>query len=137
MNDKWLLGIIVVTIALIACGCGRGPARSAVRGKITFDGNPVDGGRISFVPTGSGGIPASAAIIGGEYDIPAANGPSVGGCKVEIQWAKKTGRKLEVPPNRIIEETRESIPAIYNKESQLNFDVKQQPSNEFSIDIKP
>lgn len=126
--------VLVVSLATITA-CNRGPARSSVYGNITFNGKAIDGGEIFFIPMYSGGVPAHAVIDSGKYAIPAASGPSVGKCRVEIQWQRKTGRKLKVPPDREVEETEEVIPQVYNKSSQLECDIKSVP-NEFSMDIR-
>ena len=51
-------------------GCGGG---ARIEGTVNFDGQPVDGGTITFIPTaGSGkGTNAGGQIIGGKYSIDA------------------------------------------------------------------
>ena len=43
---------LIVGIAVVGCGGGAddAPERGAVRGKVTFDGQPVEAGRIDFTP---------------------------------------------------------------------------------------
>lgn len=49
---KSMLGVAVLSISVAGLvGCG-GPSKSTVKGKITYEGKPVDGGQISFSPTG-------------------------------------------------------------------------------------
>ena len=135
MHNQRILGVVLVVSVAVAGGCDRTPARSSVQGEIKLNGKPVDGGRICFIPLGSKGTPAWTTITAGKYELSAADGPSVGKCKVEIQWQKVTGRKLKVPPDRVVDETVEAIPTIYNKESKLELDVAPGP-NDFSMDLK-
>ena len=64
-----------------------------VRGRVTVDGDPVGNGSISFF-SADGGPRAAAAVLGGEYAIPAEKGLTPGKYRVEVTWAKPTGRKI-------------------------------------------
>ncbi|MFH1922057.1 MAG: hypothetical protein ABIP48_19500 [Planctomycetota bacterium] len=135
-NLSWApLAVLLVVIA----GCD-GSNRAAVTGEVTLDGEPVDGGTISFTP--SGGAADAAAwgeIKGGRYSIPAAKGPGVGTARVEIRWDRKTGKKIAAvppaPPDTMIEETEEAVPARYNTQSELTADV-QAGQNTFNFELK-
>ena len=135
MQNTRILGVILAMALPVGEGCNRGPVRSSVRGEIRLDGKPIDGGQIHFIPLGSGGAPAWTTIDAGKYELSAASGPSIGKCRVEIQWRRKTGRKLQVPPGKVVDETVEAIPTIYNKESRLELDVTPN-ANDFSVDLK-
>ena len=115
-------------LALSACllaGCGGGSSRPAVQGTVTFDGAPVDGGKIMFIATDSKGINANANIVAGKYALAAGKGPSVGAHKVEIVWYKKTGKQVvgSDPPNKI-DETIQVIPEKYNAKSSVTEQIK-------------
>ncbi|MFH1924018.1 MAG: hypothetical protein ABIP48_29540 [Planctomycetota bacterium] len=121
-NLSWApLAVLLVVIA----GCD-GSNRAGVTGEVTLDGQPVEDGTISFVP--SGGAAAWGDIKGGRYSISAAEGPGVGTSRVEIRWDRKTGKKSPAvppaPPDTMIEETEEAVPARYNAESELKAEVK-------------
>jgi hypothetical protein len=135
MRGKWIVGLLVVSGMAVSWGCHRGPVTSSVHGEITLDGKPIDGGQITFVPAGAGAVPAQATIEGGKYEIKAAKGPSVGKCKIEVRWSKKTGRKIQAPPAGEVEETRQIIPAAYNDKSTLSFEIKP-GDNVYSSDLK-
>ena len=71
-------------LLLLALGCGQaGPGRFDVSGKVTFAGNPVPSGWVSFTPDtakGNSGPQGVAAIRAGAYDTTGANGKgTVGG----------------------------------------------------------
>lgn len=119
----WGLAIAVLL------GCGESePQRAAVRGTVTYKGQPVADGSITFFPTGAAkGKPAGAPIVGGSYQIAAEEGPLVGPARVEIQAFRKTGRQVPdlrgdvSQPNRpLIDEKINVLPPQFNLESQLS-----------------
>ncbi len=117
-----LCWIALATVPLAIAGCG-GPTRGAVTGKVTLDGQPVDGGTILFALQAKGQRGSSwADIVGGRYSIAAAHGPVVGPNRVEIHWPQKTGRKLPHFPT--LDELREAVPRRYHYDSELRADVK-------------
>ena len=120
--------LAVLLVAIAGCAGESGPERGAVSGEVTLDGDPVDGGTITFTPAGGGRADAAAwgEIKGGRYSLLAAEGPGVGAARVEIRWDRKTGKKIPaVPPaTGEIEETEAAVPARYNAQSELTADVK-------------
>jgi hypothetical protein len=117
-------GLLAVYL-LLTTGCGLGTGgRVAVQGRVTLDGQPVDGGVIDFVPVG-GDTRANARIANGHYSIPAKVGPKPGTYRVEIRWDQKTGKQVPMksdPPNTM-DETRQVIPPEYNTRSKLTVEV--------------
>ncbi|MFM1904584.1 MAG: hypothetical protein RLZZ440_2484 [Planctomycetota bacterium] len=78
--------IALVCAAVIAIGCGSsGPVRYDVSGTVTFDGQPVPVGTITFVPvSGNTGPGGSAGIEGGRFDTAATGKGPTGGPHVAI-----------------------------------------------------
>lgn len=63
----------------VGCGGSQGPKRIAVRGTVSVEALPSLDGSISFVPAGEHRGPAANGVIqGGQYQISAAEGPTVG-----------------------------------------------------------
>ncbi|MEX0728487.1 MAG: hypothetical protein WEB58_04925 [Planctomycetaceae bacterium] len=115
----------LATVTLSGCG-DSGPERASISGQVTFDGQPVEDGTISFVPAGDTQGPVSGdRIVNGTYTIPADKGPVIGSHKVEIKATRKTGEKIPaVPPaTGEMEVTEDYIPAKYNTETTLTADV--------------
>ena len=62
----WLPAVLIV---VASAGCG-GPATVAVRGQVTFEGQPVEQGDISFIPDpGTDGVSEGAQIRNGQYQL--------------------------------------------------------------------
>ncbi|MBI1311705.1 hypothetical protein GC176_10465 [bacterium] len=79
----FVLFTTLLTVSLAGCGGGdSGPPRLQIKGAITFDGQPIPAGTITFVPDASQGNqgPASnATIVNGAYTITAGSKGVVGG----------------------------------------------------------
>ncbi len=119
------LRVLLLTFALVGLtGCS---GQYPVTGKVTLDGTPVDGGVISFTPkeggeAGGKATPKGGPIVAGKY----TQALPPGSYRVDINWPKKTGRKVGTPgdPEVLTDETSEAIPSIYNSASTLTADVK-------------
>jgi hypothetical protein len=117
---------------LVIAGCGGN--RASVQGTVTYDGQPVDGGRIHFIPEGEPkGRPAVHAVIEqGRYYLPASQGPEFGRHRVEIVWHKKpAGKPLGQPgdPGFTTDDLVQTLPAIYNSKSTLSANVEPGSNN--------
>lgn len=112
--------------ALVLCGLltGCGPSTGSVSGTVTVSGQPATGGIISFVPADGNGSPVTAEIQSGRRDP--AQGVVAGAKQVQISIPVVTGKRPEYngPAEPMIDITEESIPAKYNSETELTFDLK-------------
>jgi hypothetical protein len=143
MNElpPWFERRLIVAMLLcswLAAGCGKSDGRLALSGTVTFDGQPVDGGSIAFLPEGEGTADKpklGARIEEGKYAIPAAKGALPGTYRIDIRWPKKTGKKIpfDDPPS-MIDETKQAIRAKYNVNSILTRDVLAGATN-FDFDL--
>lgn len=116
-----------ITLGLIIClfaGCGggapqqSGPPRYPIKGKVTFDGQPVDGGTIAFVASDAKFRNTGGPITAGEYSIPAENGANEGTYTVQIRWEKPSGKKgKNLDTGKEEELTANVIPAKYGEMS--------------------
>jgi len=125
-------------VLFLVAGCSsEGDGRAPIAGEVSVGGQPLASGRILFVPIAPNeGPTASAAIVNGKYELDQANGPIVGGNRVEIEAdlgvaiddeaavAKLGGR---LPP--------QPIPPQYNRQSQLVFEVLEDQTNQYDIAV--
>lgn len=125
---KLLLVLIVPMLALGCQGQQDGPARGALTGQVSWEGESVQDGRISLIPIdGTNGPASGGAISEGRYSIPANKGPVIGKHRVEITANRKTGgqQKAMPPATGTVDEIEQYIPPKYNMESTLTVDVQQ------------
>jgi hypothetical protein len=130
--------LAILTVA--AAGCGgqpEGPARFAVSGQVTVDGEPLDQGLITFVPDDSEGPPAGTEIKNGVYSIPREEGPTVGPHSVSVFSRKPTGKKISDPDDASVtmDELYETIPEKYQVNSPLKADIKAEGENQFNFEL--
>ena len=139
-------------LCVAAAGCGGsptydGPERAAVIGKVTFSGQPVETGMITFIPEDSSARTVSAAIGGGGYLLSEGHGPNLGAYKVSISATKQLGDTASAEVyvqdegdgsgrKRRIKKPEELLPAKYNTETELKADIKS-GSNTFDFDLQP
>jgi hypothetical protein len=118
------LGLIAAALAMCP-GCGSN--RNTIEGAVTFDGQPVERGSITFEPASGEGPSAGGTIQNGRYKID-ADGITPGEMVVRISAARSTGKKVEAgppePPGTMVDEVRPYIPANYNERSVLTVQVK-------------
>jgi hypothetical protein len=131
---------------LFAAGCGDSKSYSiaAVSGVVTLDGKPVPRAEITFQPVGDSDNPtpgpgsAGKADAEGRFELQCINGELgavVGKHKVQIRSHK------EQPPGdndsgAAIPPQKELIPARYNDESELTFEVPEGGTTEANFELK-
>jgi hypothetical protein len=112
-----------------------------VHGTITYQGQPVEAGSISFVPIeGASGPVSRATIRNGQYEIMARGGLPVGKHRVEVLAQKKTGRKVTEAGRdgtpQVVDEVGQVGPADYaGPNSPLTFEVTKGGDGRFDIEI--
>jgi hypothetical protein len=131
-DRRWIWPCITIAFVL---GCGPQSKLVGLQGDVTFDGHPIETGRIDLVPIdNTAGAAVGATIAGGRYSIPAEKGLLPDGTyQVRITAFRKTGK---LAPNRImpgappVELQENFIPAIYNDASTLKLKVKELPDKQ-------
>lgn len=125
----WTLCFVCLWSLLVGCSKPEysGDRRFALSGKVTYDGEPVDYGSISFLPLAGQDQRVSGGYIeGGAYSVPEAQGANAGKYRVEIRWDKLTGEKVLQSATGKMEEVRaEGLPSKYHKDSELTAEVSE------------
>jgi hypothetical protein len=111
-----------------------------ITGRVTVAGQPLEAGRILFIPMAPTDGPAtSAGIINGSYSLSHHEGPIVGKHRVEVEaelplgfaiddeqaFARRGGKRL--PPN--------PIPAEFNLRSKLVAEISADKENTFDVEV--
>jgi hypothetical protein len=139
LAGSWTCGCVLIVAALI--GCTRqeysGAKRYPLSGRVTYDGQPIDLGSISFLPMNDGEQRVSGGYIeNGAYSVPEAQGANAGKYRVEIRWQKSTGKQIKDPHGEELTEQRvEGLPPKYHKDSELTAEVSGGRTR-FDFDLK-
>jgi hypothetical protein len=84
------MALLSIALFISPAGCSRapdGPQRNPLKGRVTYQGKPVQGGRIVFAPDdskGNSGPGAIAFIREGEFETPPGHGVVSGPHVVDI-----------------------------------------------------
>lgn len=137
--DRLLLpsGSCCIAILLLAIGCNRGPETGTVRGKVSFKGQPVKEGRLTFSNLTEGG--AAEALLNADGTYAVANGVPLGEYIVEINPLTvivdtDPGKSPPAP----VEKKAPDIPHKYRQQGKtpLKAAVKA-GENEFNFELTP
>jgi hypothetical protein len=118
--------LVLLLGAILIAGCGDPNARQAVSGTVSWNGQPLDQGRIYFAPITQGVSEAGATIENGKYSIPRDLGLVPGTYKVSVFSYDRTGAKVqseEIPGDPGASQFKERIPRKYNVETTLKAEV--------------
>jgi hypothetical protein len=122
-------GAILAAAVLAAAGCGSdGPPRFTVSGRVTYDGQPVPGGRILFAPDtdrGNRGPGSVAEIEDGRYRTRSDKGFVGGPCVVTIYGTDGTVA-TEEHDNTLFDSYTRKID-LPQEDCQFDFDVPVRP----------
>ena len=132
------MGLIVAALGM-CLGCSSD--LTMIEGAVTFDGQPVEQGSITFEPASGAGPSAGGTIENGRYQID-ASGVTPGEMIVRISAVRPTGKKIEAgppePPGTMVDEVRPYIPAAYNDQSTLKAPVKAgKVTQDFALKSQP
>jgi hypothetical protein len=133
--------LLVLAVVLAAAGCGEpNPlGRRPVYGVVTFQGQPVDYGAITFLPADpQTGISSGAMIESGKYSIKLADGLPPGNYLVMVSSPDRSQvEKVEGPPGDERTLAKERIPLKYNLQTTLKLDVpKGRGRHEANFELK-
>jgi hypothetical protein len=120
---RWITLAAVLLAATGAPGCSS-DGRVGVEGKVTYDGEPLHFASISFLPADEKGIKAGGLIENGAYKVEPRFGPMPGPHRVEIRWARPTGKKYKNEFGEELDVRREGLPDKYHAKSTLTADIK-------------
>jgi len=122
-------------LLLFPTGCENGPVKGDVRGKVTFKGQPVKEGRVTFLNTKEGG--AAEALIGEGGSFAVQGGVVVGDYIVEITPLTQIvdtdpGKSPPAP----VEKPAPDIPAKYRQQGKTPLRASVKPGkNEINFDM--
>ena len=126
------LKLVIASLGLLLLiGCSD-PTKGIVSGTITVDGQLAETGAISFIPLDGRSTTSGGVIKDGKYTVEA----SVAKVRVEIRVPKVVGEKkiYDTPDSPVQKLMDESLPAKFNDESELTYDIPSGKSTkDFSL----
>ncbi|WP_425395158.1 hypothetical protein [Aeoliella sp.] len=127
----------VLLAAFVASGCGESDGRLAVEGTVTFDGQPLPEGKISFMPLpGTSSPTAGATISQGKFQVPPEKGLKPGEFEVSINAVRGSGKKVfDEDAGGMIELEEVYIPDHYNRKTELRAIIKQGEDNQLVYNL--
>lgn len=138
--SKWTSTLCCLGLGAVLAGCGNskysGEKRFPLAGEVTFEGEPIDVGSISFIPAEGKGRPSGGVITDGKYTVPEEKGANAGPHRVEIRWLKRTGKRLrDAESGEMYDERREALPNKLHANSELSVEVPL-PENRHDFKLK-
>jgi hypothetical protein len=133
----------LVLVAGLAAGCGGGESVAPVSGRVTLDGQPAVGVHVGFQPLAvgdnknPGGGSYALTDADGRYTLRMVEGGRPGAVvgKHRVEIATPVGMADDLHDMRPkAANPRVAIPAKFNRESTLTFEVKPGP-NEANFDL--
>lgn len=125
--EAWKLMLRIASAALLALtlGCGGGEPRGDVDGTVTFDGQPVAAGMVSFEPVDATGPARNVPIRDGSYRASGASALAPGAYGVRIfagdpaAIEQSSAGDQHTPFQHV-----PLLPPSWNTQSQLSVDVQ-------------
>jgi hypothetical protein len=133
------LNLLLISASIWLVGCGPHSDRLAVSGKVTLNGEPLDGGSIQFTSLGEKKMNGGAMVNGGAFIIAQDKGLLPGTYHVEINAPDNAAKPIvyrSSPDSPGITTQPERIPAEYNVKSQKTIEVTPNGDNHFDFEIQ-
>ncbi len=114
-------------LAVGGCGGGGRPTLGRVHGRVTMDDKPLAKAGITFRPKAQGREAYAYTDANGEYNLNYA--PDIPGAVAGENSVRITRQTSRDPRS-------ETVPAKYNKQTELRFEVKAGEDNVANFDLK-
>jgi hypothetical protein len=127
--------LVMLGLVFVCCGCDSQPKRYAVRGTVSYQGQPIKFGSISF--RAEDGSTGAAQIQDGKYEVEAVGGLLPGSYRVAINYPNP---KIPLPsgneaPGEAVP-IREMLPPKYNDQTELTLEVGEEDKNDANFVLK-
>ncbi len=135
LRQRFGFFFLLAALAAVAApaGCSRGDGRQAVTGRVTLDGQPLDGGAINFRPApGLNANSSGGPITAGQFKLPADRGLAPGKYLVTITAMRETGRTVQDEQMGPVAET---VPVQYKEAGSLEATVAPGQKADFDFTL--
>ena len=123
-----VLFIIIGCLAIALGGCNKKDEQFAIRGRVSYEGEPIADGKILFMPSDESRPQAIAKIVDGEYATASPGGVFVGEYKVQVFGYRGTGKLQDLGElyGGKQEQQVQYLPAQFNQESELTLNISSE-----------
>ena len=136
MRRVTALFLVLACLGVCLPGCS-GSKLNPVQGQVTWEGQPLEEGTITFRPADGKGPSAEAPIVKGQYSVNVKPGDK----KVAIQGYQVEGqrRASELDPNSpIVPNRKQIIPPRFSDRDKTELTRKVDPgAGKLDFDLKP
>lgn len=137
MLEMHAIGLWFVISALLLPLClGCQHQGCPVQGEVTFEGQPVEDGTVTFEPADGQGPTAGGRISTGRYSIDSDAAPLPGKKIVRIFGVRKTGRRFNNFMTGMTDEVVPCIPNVYNSRSTLSCELARNGQSQMDFHLK-
>lgn len=122
---RFFLVFCLTALSLASAGCAAS-SDCTVRGRVTFNDEPVKEGDILFIPEAGNARPSAGKVIDGEFDCDVP----VGRHKVEIRASRPMPGVTVAGMGNVYEDY---VPSRYNSATELHAEVRSGAENRFDF----
>src|SRR5438477_10640578 len=119
------VGVSAFLLVFVVAGCFA-KRQAEVEGTVTYDGQPLGVGNITFIPTSgdekAGAVKRGGRIESGHYKL--EFDPVPGEYRVEVRWSKPTGKTYKNEFGDTYPVAQEGLPDKYHANSTLTATLK-------------
>lgn len=134
--------ILFIVLLFYVSGCNSGTVK--ISGRATFQGQPIEKGKISFDSTDGSVQGVSGEILNGDFDLTLKQVNEKVPMVVRVWGFKNTGKKVKAPAgapgitqeNELLDEIQMYIPAEHNNSSKKIVEIEPGKNNVFDIELK-
>ena len=131
-----LFAAVAILTVPLAVGCGGTRSdQIPVTGKVSFDGQPVEQGTITFMPVSGVGQTTGAEIVAGSYSTTVSPGEQAVQITANKTVVKENPTEEEVQRG-LTESTEQYLPAKFNRQSELRVTVSADATTH-NFDLQP
>jgi hypothetical protein len=120
-NSNTLALGLVLAASLMGCSSN---SRYGVEGRVTYAGEPLELGSITFLPEADQNIKGGGVIVRGHYKVEPYYGLNPGPHRVEIRWAKPTGKKYKNEFGEVLDVRKEGLIDKYHTKSTMSVTIR-------------
>ncbi len=131
--------LVLLLFVFPILGCNQGDSRVEINGSVSYQGKPINKGKIYFMPRNEELPQANCDIKDGSYQIDSESGVFAAEYEVRILAYKGTGKFTDLGPlyeHRKQEGQKQILPPKFNTKTELKVSITND-SKSYDFDLSP